>query len=302
MKNIFHTLFIIVILSGLINAQKIRAMKYPENADSLRTFIKTELNQYLVLVQDEKILGIVIPHYLPRSTKVTAIGVKQLEGRDFNRVIIISNSHRGNFDGISIDDNDYWETPFGKIPVDKSFSQKIVSENDLINFNPEPHETDHTIELILPYLQSAMPMDFQIVPILFGNSYYIGKDINENYKILADALLKHLDPKDIIIISSDMTHFYPDILQTIEFDNQQLKIIEKGNIEDFIKREIELAKKDDSERKIMNCAKDGIKTMLAVHHAFNGDNIKVLDYGLTGADWNNQKFCGFSSIIFTSSN
>ena len=93
-----------------------------------------------------------------------------------------------------------FETPFGAVKVDTDFAQKLINAGWVIN-NEEVHSQEHSIEVQLPFLQEVLS-GFKIVPVLFGNSS------SEDYNILAQAILKNIKGKNILLIaSSDLSHY-----------------------------------------------------------------------------------------------
>jgi len=277
----------------------LRPMRYAEEMPTIVDSLKVLLSQQEARPEGKGPLALVVPHYWPRALPVGASGFAQIKGLQYNRVVIIANSHRGDFKGIGIAPFDAWGSDEQKVFLSRDLADDLVRGDERINYDGRRHFTDHTIELIIPCLQEVLAGDFSIVPILFGNSYYIGEDVNDDYEVLADLLNKYLKPDDLLIISSDMTHNYPSEELTRKYDRQQLDLIQSGDLEGLIHLEHQLAVHEESHGKILNCAIDGIKTALEFQRLRGGGQRHVLAYGLTGEDWNYEKFCGFSSILLT---
>ncbi len=273
----FFLLFIILKTLNL-SAQTIRPVVYPKNGDSLKLVITESMHNYDQAQKNSKVFALVMSHMGAISHEANTVAAKQVLGHSYKRIIILGNSHRGSFPEIKIDDHDYWDSPCGKVATDKSFADSLIASSELFKYDSSPHDPDHTIESVIPYLQTALKGEFKIVPILFGNSYYIGKDINDNYKEVAKLLMNYMNKDDLLVITSDMTHFYTDKQKQLYVDSIQIDLIKNIDIKGLEKFEHQLAIQDDANKKIMNCSIDGIKTMLEMYNAKSCSNIEQLSY------------------------
>lgn len=147
-----------------------------------------------------RIWGIVAPHagYM-WSGECAAYAYKILKGSNAKRVIIIGPSHYVNFTGLACGCFDWYETPSGKVKVDRDICNKL-SENKLFNGPERAEALEHSLEIHLPFLQEVLA-DFKIVPIVVG-------DISKNdYEKIAEILTPFIDEKTIVVVSSDFTHY-----------------------------------------------------------------------------------------------
>ncbi len=161
---------------------------YPSNKERLQVMIKTFLEN--VKTDDINARGFVMPHagYM-YSGQVAAYGYKIIQSLKIKRVILLGPSHFIPFVGSSISTVDFWETPLGKVKVEKV-------KTKFLDF-PEAHKYEHSIEVQLPFLQFVLE-DFQIVPISLGDDDY--KDVEKEIEPLIDNA--------IIIASSDLSHYH----------------------------------------------------------------------------------------------
>ncbi len=223
-----------------------------------------------------RVLAIVVPHAgYAYSGQVAAYGFKQLEGRKINSAVIICNSHTARFSGIAIDDTDIWQTPLGITRLDKELSDKLVKEGGVIQYNRSAHKSDHTIEVEIPFLQIVLDGEFKIVPILFGNIH------DDSYKRLAQALANNLGKDDIVVVSSDMSH-YPSYEDANKIDRETLKAIKEKDIE---KLEMHISSVMDQNipgEKTVLCGIDGIKTIMELCNILGDCKIEILNYANSG--------------------
>ncbi len=199
---------------------------YPAEKNKLKNMLK-EMFEAAEFQDIKNIKGIIAPHagyYYSGKTAVKAY--KQLERSEYDTVVIIGPSHHVFFDGFSVGEFDYFETPLGKVPVDKEFieAMKDFAKHD-INFEI-PHLQEHSVEVQIPYLQYMFQNDFKIVPIIMGrqvqeniynlamNLFEVGK--NRNFLIIASSDLYHgYDYDECVSIDKEFT----DLLLTFETDS-----------------------------------------------------------------------------------
>ena len=175
---------------------------YPSNPDKLKNEVRLLLELTKPETKSNKIFGIVSPHAgYTYSGKTAAHAYKLLVGKKYKRVVIISPSHSEYFPGVCIFKGDAYETPLGKLNVDKEFSRKLKTDDGLIYEGVEGHRREHALEVQLPFLQSVLE-DFMIVPIVMGDQ---SKKIVD---ALAEKLAELADDETLIVASSDLSHFH----------------------------------------------------------------------------------------------
>jgi hypothetical protein len=251
---------------------------YPADPEELQTGIKNYL-QAARPAAIKNIRALIAPHagYI-YSGPVAAYGYRELAGRDIRRVILIGNSHRDYFPGWAVDDHAAWQTPLGEIKVDIDGAKKIINANPAkIYFNREPHRAEHALEVQLPFLQTVLKNNFKIIPILFGNSGENG------YKILATALEQNLEEGDLIVASSDMSHY---------LSCQEATAIDKTTIKEI------LAKKIPRGENVL-CGIEAVKTLEQIALDLNW-KIELLKYANSGDTAGDKTaVVGYGSVIFS---
>lgn len=243
-----------------------------ELAEMVDGFLKTPLRPAVAGLrwgQGAKLKAIIVPHagYI-YSGVVAASGYRLLKSLKFlKRVVLIGPSHSEYFKGVVLDESDFWETPLGRVPVSHL--------RHLSNLGSTKDE--HSLEVQVPFLQRVMG-EFEIVPILTGEI---------EAEDLSDRLLKFLkllkDEKNIIIVSSDLSHYYP-YDEAVRIDRTANEAIPALDIERV-------------EKKVEACGKTGI---LAIMHLAKklgwkgmfldyknsgdtaGDKTRVVGYGCYG--------------------
>jgi AmmeMemoRadiSam system protein B/AmmeMemoRadiSam system protein A len=299
MRKIFILSLVLLLLScRASSSQEVRRPAvagafYPLDKQRLKEKIRGFLDSAEKINIDGTVIAIVVPHAgYDYSGEVAAYSYKQLEGRMINTAVIICNSHTGYFSGIAIDAADAWQTPLGLVNIDNDLADRLVNAHEEIKYNSELHRRDHTIEVQVPFLQALLKENFKIVPILFGNTY------DDTYKELAQLLSENLGKDDIVIVSTDMSH-YPGYEDANMIDRETLQIIKERDIprlEDHIRK---VKGQDIKGEETLCCGIDGVKTIMELSKILDGVRIEVLHYANSGdVDIGDKaRVVGYGSII-----
>ncbi len=210
---------------------------YPGNADSLRSMIGAFMQSANVEKIDGRIVGLIAPHagYI-YSGPVAAYAFKSLmldkEKYKGNTVLLIGFSHRPTgWQGISVWAKGFWETPLGKIPIDETFAQKIISHNpNKIQFRKEVFVDEHSLEMELPFIQYALDNNFKLVPISFSH-----QTMAEIETISSAILAAEINwDRTILVVSTDMSHYHP-YDEAMQLDQKTLEFVLSGDIAGLVK-------------------------------------------------------------------
>ncbi len=249
---------------------------YPASRDELRGMI----DGFLSRVQEERIEGRVYAILCPHagyqfSGQVAAYSFKQLADRHYDTVIIIGPSHHYWVDGASVGDWDYYETPLGKVKVDRKLAKKIRDYNQKLVFSPAAHEREHSVEVEVPFLQRVLK-GFQLVPIVMG------KPTLENCHILSQAILRAIgDRRVLLVASSDMSH-YPSYENARQVDEQTLSAIGSLDPERVFRSDREILSQGVPNLECTLCGLGPVATVMMVAKEMGAEKAKVLHYANSG--------------------
>src|SRR5262245_18549502 len=87
---------------------------------------------------------------------------------DIARVVVIGPAHYVAVDGIAIPRADTFETPLGRVPVDRE-ALAMVGRLPGVIVADAPHAPEHALEVELPFLQTVLG-PFSLVPLLVGDA------------------------------------------------------------------------------------------------------------------------------------
>jgi len=237
MKKIFIiTLLVFLFSCGYSSSEEVRKSAvsgtfYPSDAKELAATVDAFLENVKKADKKGDILALIVPHagYM-YSGQVAAYSFKQLEGTDFKNIIIISPSHYVGFDGMSVYDKGFFETPLGRVRINEELAGRIISKSGRFIIYPEAHRKEHAIEVELPFLQRVYKdKAFTIVPIAMGNPAL------EDVRILGDALHDAVDKDTLLIISVDLSHYH-QYDKAVRLDASGISAVEKLDAERLLEQ------------------------------------------------------------------
>jgi AmmeMemoRadiSam system protein B len=182
---------------------------YPDDSRTLRRDIESFLSNVPKQTSGGRPLVLIEPHagYM-YSGQVAAYGYRLIQDLDIKKVVVVSPSHMEYFPFVSIFSGEGYETPLGKIPVNRTTGNILASRSRLIRLSDRGHIQDHlprrehALEVQLPFLQCTLG-DFEVVPIVMGDQNW------EACAALGEALGHLLAEENVLIVaSSDLSHFH----------------------------------------------------------------------------------------------
>ncbi|HCE58405.1 MAG TPA: TIGR00296 family protein [Prolixibacteraceae bacterium] len=162
----------------------------------------------------EEIRALIVPHagYV-FSGSVAAAGYSRLPAKNnYKRIFILASSHRFSFNGVAVFTSGNYSTPLGEISVDTQLAHVLTEKSDLFFEYNDAHETEHSIEVQLPFLQHRLGSDFVLVPLLLGTHNA------ETCRKIATVLQPFFTSENLWIVSTDFSHYpkYDDAVFTDE--------------------------------------------------------------------------------------
>ncbi len=252
---------------------------YPADKDELKEMISSFLEKAGEIKAKPK--AAVSPHagYI-YSGQTAAYSYSALKNTDPRTIVIIGPNHTGLGSLVSISTQD-WETPLGIIETDKEKANFLAEKGFAID--QIAHEYEHSIEVQLPFLQVIFE-NFKILPICVMDQSY------QTMKKLGSSLAEVLEKNDIIIASSDFTHYEPQE-SAFQKDNEAIKKIEQLDDEGFYKLV--------EEKEMSICGYGCILSAMIFSKQRDVKKAKLLKYSTSG-DINGDYFkvVGYASIIF----
>jgi hypothetical protein len=184
----------------MVRKSPIAGSWYPGEKKQLQHQIEDYLAKAKPPTLGGRICALISPHAgIQWSGQAAACGYKLLKGQKIKRVIVLGPSHYSGFRGLATSAEEYYETPLGKIKVDKEISEALY-KIALFQGPRNAELQEHSLEMQLPFLQFVIG-EFLLVPLVVGEL-----SIND-YAEAARALAPYLDANTIVVASSDFTHY-----------------------------------------------------------------------------------------------
>ena len=161
--------------------------------------------------------------------------------RKIKRIFLLGPSHYVGFHGVALPSDKTFATPLGSLKLDT----KVISELadfHLFKILPDVHKREHSLELQLPFIKQTFG-DVAIVPIIVGQL----DDVSE-IRLAAQMIRRYVEEDDLVIVSSDFTHYGPryhyepfkgnqtkELANNIRgLDEGAFKALAKGDLEAFM--------------------------------------------------------------------
>lgn len=204
---------------------------YSAHAEKLESEIENMIGEVQSLTQieippGEEILALIAPHAGYVFSGLVAVSafmlLKDLKPR--KKVFLIGSSHHTDFNGASIYNVGNYITPFGKVRVDTELSTEIIEKSNVFEFVQAAHAHEHSLEVMLPFLQYFWKDEFEIIPIIIATHQ---KDV---CKIIAHELQAYFTLENLFVVSTDLSH-YPSYNNATNTDKFTVDAVLTGNPE-----------------------------------------------------------------------
>ena len=188
--------------------------------------LSRDVRHYLEDAKREKIEGEIVALISPHagyaySGAVAAHAYRLIEGKTFDSVVVVAPSHRLFFRGASLYDRGGYRTPLGVVPVDAELCRKMMEKRREIQFLPQAHSQEHSLEIQIPFLQVVLK-SFKLVPFVMEPDWSW-----ETCRSLASAIAETVKGKRVLLVaSSDLSHFH-SYEKAVELDKIVLSHIER---------------------------------------------------------------------------
>jgi len=139
-------------------------------------------------------------------------------------VLLLGPNHHGAGPKASVSSVDGWLTPLGKVPLATELRDHLCRQIDLLTLDDSAHLDEHSLEVMLPFLQRLQPR-LQIVPISLqslslADCLSLGNSLG--------TVLRDWPAKVLLLASSDMNHFL-DAENTRRLDNLAIEAMTAFN-------------------------------------------------------------------------
>ena len=234
--------------------------------------------------------GLLSPHAgFVFSGQVAVYGYSLLKNRHYDTVIVLGPSHHYAEDVVSVYDGDFYETPLGKVPIDKKIAADIISRNKRFGFYEFIHRPEHSIEAQIPFLQFQLS-DFNIVPILVSSNDF--SLLDKLAETLIDIIEQNKNKKFLLVCSSDMSHYH---------DYETAKKIDLHTLDLIKQKKWKILQSDILQKKSELCGYYAFYPFTKVMKHFQNGKNTILKYANSGDamnDTTSSRVVGYGSVVF----
>jgi MEMO1 family protein len=182
-----------------VRVPAVAGLFYPADACDLKAVIAQYLDAATPTGTVPK--AIIAPHagYIYSGPVAATVYARLRPARGtIERVVLLGPSHRVGFRGLALSSADYFDTPLGRIAVDRD-AIALIRGLPQVSVSDAAHAQEHSLEVQLPFLQEVLGK-FSLVPLAVGEAR--ASEVGEVLERLWGAA------ETLIVISSDLSHYH----------------------------------------------------------------------------------------------
>jgi AmmeMemoRadiSam system protein B/AmmeMemoRadiSam system protein A len=261
---------------------KVAGQFYPDEAAELREVVQYYLDRQPEPVLDQKPRALVVPHAgYQYSGVVAANAYRQLQGHQYDGVVVVGFMHRLPFPGSSVETRQSCLTPLGELPVHQE-AVAVLQAAGIGHWEPAHEADEHSLEVQLPFLQVALGR-FRVVPVLMGDP-----GLGEARRLAeALALLAKLGDY-LFVFSTDLSHYHP---------YEEAERLDEGTIEAILSETPQAVAKLFDAGRLEACGRGPIIASLALAQRLGYPKRRLLYYANSGDTTGNPaRVVGYAAI------
>jgi AmmeMemoRadiSam system protein B len=245
---------------------------YPGDPIDLANSVDAYIEHADIPPIEGRVVGILAPHAGHRySGPVAGYAFKFLRGLTFDVVALVGPSHYRYPARVLTSSHDAYETPLGRVPVDRD-TLGVLREK--VSIDAVREDPEHSLEIELPFLQRTLG-EFSLIPLaMIDQSLEMAEQLGH---ALAEVLK---GKKALLVASSDLSHFHQQNVAN-RLDQKVLDAVNAYDPAGVIQAKEfgqEIACGRGAIATVMIAARDlGADSAAVVHHATSGDVIRRYD-------------------------
>lgn len=208
------------------------------------------------------------------------------ENPGFETIILMGPKHTRYGSCFSVASCEAWQTPLGMVKIDSDLVAGLTEKSELFESDNLAHAYEHSLEVMLPFLQQSSAKTPQIVPVAIG--YADMKKLKQAAVEIGNLVGRFPDKKILILVSSDFSHDTPRE-DAYRLDNEVIEYILKILPVDFYNKIL------SEDRSV--CGVMPITVLLEIMKNANV-TAKLLKYATSMDVVEHERGVGYASIIF----
>lgn len=200
---------------------------YPDEINELTDMVDSFVKNADIPKEAPAPKALIVPHagYIYSGAiagKAFAL-LKKAKGM-IKKVVLLGASHKVGFSGIAFSTADFFESPVGNFKLDTKKAQELSYNLKYTGFLDAAHKSEHSLEVMLPFIAHVLGGDCEILPALTGDVSH------DNVAELIKAVWG--DEETLLVISSDLSHFL-DYSSCQKIDEKTKNAIENFETKDI---------------------------------------------------------------------
>jgi AmmeMemoRadiSam system protein B len=245
---------------------------YPLEADLLAKSVDSYLSEARLPELSGEVVGLVAPHAGHIYSGVTAgHAFASVRGKTIPRVVVISPLHSFHPADVLTSAHQGYQTPLGTIRIDQdalAALERDMQARGLPALERLSRDSEHALEIELPFLQRALAGPFELVPLM------VRTHDPDRLQALGGALAEMLvDFPALLVASTDLSHFFPRAVADM-LDGAMLARIAELSPERVLEAE--------SSGVGQACGVGAVAAMLWAARAVGANAVEVVHYSTSG--------------------
>lgn len=267
-----------------VRPSPIAGVWYSGDADRLRSQMNRFIDEAILPMLEGEVVAVIAPHAGHRySGRTAGYAFSAVRGASPNLVTIVSPMHAPYPATLVTTAHRAYSTPLGQVQVDQEALRELdeALAHDGIDLTPVANDSEHSLEIELPFLQVALSSDFHLLPIMVrSQSPLVARRLGHAIARVAQKR------KSLLVASTDLSHFYP-IDMANDLDQEMLRRINAFSPDELFNAERTgkgFACGVAAVAAVLWAARElGANKVEVLHHSTSadetGDNASVVGYG-----------------------
>ncbi len=150
------------------------------------------------------------------------------------KALLLGPNHHGGGAAAALSPAAAWRTPLGEVPLDRTLADDLLALCPAIEEDEGAHRPEHSLEVILPFLQVAAPA-LSVVCLCLGEPD-LGLCVQVGEAVAGAVRRAEARGESVaILVSSDLNHYLPRAENRAK-DDRALAALSGGDPRDFFER------------------------------------------------------------------
>ena len=244
----------------LVRPAAVAGFFYPDDPDELTGLVDSMLAAVPPGHDTRPPVALIVPHagYVYSGPVAAAAYARLAHWRGaIERVVVVGPPHRVPVRGLATTSADAWDTPLGRVPVDREACDRLVATG-AVYVDDHAHAPEHSLEVHLPFLQRVLGTGWRLVPVLAA-----GADAAR----LADGLESLWGAEaTVVVVSTDLSHYH---------HQREARVLDRATADDIVGARWEAIDGDRA------CGAAGVRAALELSRR-HGEHVDLLDLRNSG--------------------